>query len=352
MPSLAAALAGRPSGSHFERRPLSTPTPFPAVATARRAEDFQPRYVHLPNAHGQDAAPRNLAFGIGTLFLALLISGAAMFVVGPRALLALVACLSTFTVLYVLARLHTFRQKHGVFLALGIVCLLGALFALSERAFTGLDGVAIAPLPATKIAAPSLAPEPAPPHITEAFALTPPDPKAGPRVRALKDSRVVIEKKTFLIKAGDLFALAETRDGEVTFKVRDLRIALPAAAVEILPEPATEKIAAPPAAEPAAAIEPSAAALAAAATKGAQEEAVRRYPALGIEGSRENLIFVSTFRELKDNKASDFFKNAEWPLELAELLAKSQGWRRDDVRQPSRAFSPPSEVGLPPDDGK
>lgn len=306
---------------------------------AGRRDDYAPRYVDLPPRRDSATGSRNLAFGGGALFLALLIGGTALFVVGPRAILPLAACLFTFTVLYALVRLQVFREQHGAFLALGVVCLLGALFALAERAFHGLDGNYWAqlsvPPPAQKQATPAPAPDRLPTLLSEAFALTPPDAKAGPRVKALKDSRVIIEGKPFLIKAGDVFAFAEAKDEEVTFKVRDLHIALPASAVEVLDEAKKEKVAVaaepeklesepPPATPP---VDPAVVEV----TKHAQNEAVKRYPALGIEGSRENEIFVTTFRGLKGSGDTEFFKNPEWPLELAELLAKRQGWVRDDV---------------------
>lgn len=331
---------------------LSSPLP-------ERREKFQPRYVELREYREQGRGPRNLALGVAAFLAAALLLAAAMVLGGPRALFALAMGLVTFTVLYVLARLHIFRQRHGVFLAVGVVSLLGAAFALCERGLVALDRFAhpavIATQPVAPPAAAAAAPEPHLPLLTESFALTPPEAKAGPRVKALRDTRVVLEGKAFLIRTGDTFPLAEEKGGEVTFKVRDLRIALPASAVEVLgekkPEPA--KIAeAAPAPEP----KPTPETTTAEVTKRAQEEAVKRYPALGIEGSRENILFITTFRELKDN-AEEFFKNAEWPMELAELLAKREGWRRDDIpKQPGAEPAPmprpnaaPTLPELPPE---
>ena len=56
---------------------------------------------------------------------------------------------------------------------------------------------------------------------------------------------------------------------------------------------------------------------------------------------------MTTFRELKDN-AEEFFKNAEWPMELAELLAKREGWRRDDGPKPPPASAPAPKAGGAP----
>ena len=106
---------------------------------------------------------------------------------GPKALLSLAVCLLTFTALFVLARMHIFRQRNGGFLALGIVCLFGAAMPLIELGFDALDTfVKSRPVarrrPRSLQRSPPAAESPVL-SLTEAFALTPPDPKAGPRVR-------------------------------------------------------------------------------------------------------------------------------------------------------------------------
>ena len=63
-------------------------------------------------------------------------------------------------------------------------------------------------------------------------------------------------------------------------------------------------------------------------TERAQKEAIRRYPALGEKDSPENQLFIETFQELKHTGADDFFADPEWPLQLAELLAKRENWQR------------------------
>jgi hypothetical protein len=332
----------------------------PAPATHRRSsrrERFEPQFVELPAAAERRRGPLNLAMGAATLLLAAVLLAAAIVLGGPAALAGVGVSLVTFAALYVLARMHVFRQRHGVFLALGVVVLLGAAFSLCERALIALDRLTKIPAavaeqkPEPPPAAP--APEPLPPLITESFALTPPEPKSGGRVKALRDSRVVIEGKPFLIKAGDVFPLAEAKGSEVTFKVRDIRIALPAHVVEVLDEPpaavktiAEEK----PKPEPAAAAPSKAAAMPAGiarVTALAQEEASRRYPALSVQGSQENKIYISTYQELKHGGGEEFFNNPEWPLELAELIAKREGWRRQDIA-PAPNAPPAPDAGPGP----
>ncbi|HYR58755.1 MAG TPA: hypothetical protein VEO95_09010 [Chthoniobacteraceae bacterium] len=327
----------------FSRRPELAPAP--AEHPAERAS-FHPQYVsvHALREHGH--GPRNLAWGVVTLVLALALSSAALFVVGAKALLALAACLLTFTALFVLARMHVFRQRNGGFLALGIVCFFGAAMPLIELGFGALDAF-IKSRPIVQAMAAIQESKPGAElqtlSLTEAFALTPPDPKAGPRVRVLKDAHVAIEGKSYLVRAGETFAFAARTGRDVTIAARDLLVALPGDAVEII----DDKIAS--AAKPAAAPETSAKAprtadepaavpgeTPAQSTARALRETVQRYPALGVKGSLENQMFLSMVNELRENGGEEFFKNPEWPTELAELLAKREHWQRG---------APPATVG-------
>jgi hypothetical protein len=292
---------------------------------------FQPRYVQLHALREYGHGRRNLAAGVVTLILALGLLGLALFFAGPRALLALGICLVTCVALFVLARLHIFRQRNGGFFALGLVCMLGAAMPLIQVGYSALDGFvknrpAAATAPVT-----AQATEVQPMLLSDAFALTAPDPKAGQRVKVLKDSRVIIEGKPFLIKAGDLFPFGSKSDGEVNLVVRDLLVTLPAEATEILgekPAPQTATTAAkskaPTVPAPVAAGPETPENI----TARAQREAIRRYPALGVKGSLENQMFVSTYREIRDAGGDDFFTNPQWPIEIAELLAKRERWVR------------------------
>ena len=62
-------------------------------------------------------------------------------------------------------------------------------------------------------------------------------------------------------------------------------------------------------------------------TQRAQKEALRRYPALGVKDSPANILFVETYRELR-NSGSDALKDAEWPIHLADSLARREGWEK------------------------
>jgi len=328
----------RPEAAHA---PLSAPEP-----PAERGENFRPQYVSLHSLREHGHGPRNLAWGVVTLLLALLLVGGSLFISGAQALLPLLTCLLTFTALFVLARMHVFRQRNGGFLALGIVALFGAAIPLLQVAFHSLDTfVKNRPAAVTPVVTLSGIAPPAPTgeilSLIEAFALTAPDLKAGPLVRITKDARVTVEGKTYLVRAGDQFTFAARKGRDVTIAARDLLITVPAEATEVIEEKPTG-VTPPTVAEPAAPEQTTAQ-----RTAASQREAIRRYPALGIKGSLENQMFVSLYTELRDNGGDDFFANPEWPIELAELLAQRERWQLGAPPATTGPNDPPAEPTSP-----
>jgi hypothetical protein len=338
-------------------------------APEEKGEKILPRYVQAPALRQHGFGPRNLFWGVVALVIALGLLGVALVIVGAKAIVFLATCLLTFTALFVLARLHIFRQRNGGFFALALVCMLGAALPLMEAAFDATRKFvaqripAGTPAPVVAASAPS-----APgasrevPWLMESFALSQPE-GPGKQVKVNKDSTVFIREKPFLVKAGDVFPFIESSLGETTFAARDLQLALPSVAVEVIdPQAIAKGVAGSAPIEPPAgkgeSFQPTAAELAA-ITKSAQAEAARRYPALAIKDSFENAAFVSTYKQLKDAGSTEFFENPEWPLELAELLAKREGWARgaapkttgpDSEPVPDRSIDQPIEA-LPLDDG-
>ena len=351
------------------------------TAPASEGEDkFLPRYVEVPALREHGFGRRNLVWGVITLALALALLVAAVVLAGQKAVLSLAACLVTFAARCVLSRLHIFRQRNGGFFAIALVVLLGAVVALVDRGYEMLAGIAAPPA-----AVASHPVETEPPLLMQAFALTKPD-GTQPQVKVLKDSRVLIAEKPYIIRAGDVFPLLEAKAGEATFAVRDLHVSLPVAVVEILGgKPAKDapketvqtkesamaaalaavkaeaaNAADAPKTEPASTparpttdapkTEAAPATDLVAITRSAQLEAMRRYPALAIKDSVKNEVFVTTYRQLKDGGNTDFFTNPEWPLELAELLATRNGWARGDrpaPAEPAPVLDAPSDLAPP-----
>jgi len=306
-----------------------------------------PRYVQAPALRAHGLGPRNLFWGVAMLLAAAFVFVGAVIFTGPAAMLSLTTCLLTFTALFVLARLQVFRQRNGGFLALGLICLLGAAMPLVEKAARDAkrhwtahpsEGQAIVDLHS---------PDSPPPLLTASFALSPPKGD-GKQVNVLRDSSVLLEGKPYLIKAGDRFPLISVKADETTFAVRDLKVSLPSKTVEIIDPAALSKgigrSASKPANGAATTSMPSDKDLAE-ITRSAQQEAMRRYPALALKDSLENAVFVSTYKQLKDAGSDDFFGNPEWPLELAELLAKREGWQRGGspmTTGPAPVLDPPA----------
>jgi hypothetical protein len=304
----------------------------PIVSEAHE-ERFHPRYVQLHALRDHGHGPRNLAWGVAILLLALALLGLGLFLVGTKVLLALATCLLTFTALFVLARLHVFRQRNGGFLALGIVVLFGAAMPLIELGYRSLETFARSRTAASSASSgeASASGSSQPMLLTEAFALSAPEPGAGPRIKVTKDAVVAVEGRAYRLKAGDVLALGSERGSEITAAVRDLLVPLPADAVEVISDrPAASATASSATPAPAANSEPAPPAneTPAQITQRAQREVIRRYPALGVKNSLENQLFVSTYREIKEGGGTDFFKDPNWPIELAELLAKRERWPR------------------------
>lgn len=59
-------------------------------------------------------------------------------------------------------------------------------------------------------------------------------------------------------------------------------------------------------------------------TAAAQQEAIRRYPALGVKGSAMNLKFIELHQRYRQTQP-EYFSSGEWPIVLAEECAKATG---------------------------
>jgi hypothetical protein len=331
-------------------------------------EKIVPRYVHAPALRDHGLGPRNLFWGVALLFVALVMLVVAIFLAGAMAMVSVATCLLTFTALFVLARLHVFRQRNGGFLALGMICLIGAAIPLAEKGFSLAKGAVDSHMTASKPVVTLHLDEADPPLLINSFALSKPQGD-GKQVNVVRDSRVVIAEKPFLIKAGDRFPLLGIKGDDTTFAVRDLQVSLPSSVVEIIDPkalakgvssaPANPAAASPPAAKAPAKSEPLDDVALAQITRSAQEEAMRRYPALAIKDSLENAMYISTYKAFRDAGNDEFFAKPEWPIELAELLAQREGWVRGGspmTTAPAPVLDAPNEappkakppINLPP----
>ena len=331
----------------------------PETRTGTRAEsesgegDFEPRYLDVPRRRrAQLAAERNLKWGLAVLLLSLGLIGAAIIVSGPRALVPVVICLVTLTILWTMARLRVFHQRNGVFFATAIVCLLGASVPMVERGYVELDRMAhaapaaSAPIAESSAPAAQKTPEPPPPPVAalepemdlpslvDALKVpVPSDPKAN-LVRIVENTKIMIGRKSYLLNAGDTFEYESAKNGQVTFRANDLRPSVPERVVELMQAGGGDVAGAsglpsemPASVAPQRSAQPHVSDRDPDATARAQEEAMRRYPAIGVKGSVENALFLERLRKLREERP-EFFDEEEWPLFLAEGVAKEQGWQR------------------------
>lgn len=328
-----------------------------------RTEKIVPRYVHAPALREHGMGPRNLFWGVALLVVASIMLVVAIFLAGSQAMISVATCLLTFTALFVLTRMHVFRQRNGGFLALGLVCLIGAVVPLLQSAYSAAKTF-VAIRTTTTSAVAMQVNEPAP-LLTQSFALAQPEGNAK-QVKVLRDSRVMIAGKAFEIKAGDRFPFIAIKGDETTFGVRDLHVSLPSNVVEVVDPamlakggtpaatvaPAAATTAADPAAKAPAKAKGGSAGDAELAeiTRAAQQEAMRRYPALAVKDSIENTMFVQTYKQFRDAGSEEFFANPEWPMELAEHLARREGWVRGAgpvTTGPAPVLDPPADEAPP-----
>ncbi len=325
----------------IQRIDPATLEPPPAKTLEKPNEEFEPKYVAVRTPRSWSTGRRNLVWGVVLLLICVPLFGWALHLGGPATAMTLVTCLATVTTLYVASRARLFRQRNGGFLALSIVCMVAVSVALTEQGWLAATRPAVSheavaasiePTPAAS-KAPAAQPAALPPSLVDALMISTPDPTRGPRVRILKNSQVPIDGQTYLIRAGDLFPYVGQKDGEVQFLAGSQQIALRQDLVEILkrefkpeePEDTSAAAAPTPVALPAPSPE------AARREAASRQEAVHRYPGIAVKDSPENKAFIQRYNEMKAGGLTEFFQNPDWPLLLAEGLAKAGNWQRQDI---------------------
>jgi hypothetical protein len=304
------------------------------------SEPFVPQYLEVPG-QPRPVGNRNLFAGGSLLFFSLVAVGFAAYTFGLRAILPLLTTAGTVVLLWIAARMRLFRQRNGIFLALGLVSLLAAAIPFAEYAARKIVRSA-APKNAHGASADNAGETESHdganvPLLTEELGIPPADPNSTRVVRVLKDSRVLVGRKPYRLKAGEVFPFDSKRENEVVFQAKELRLSLPEDAVEVF-GPASDAAAlasTPPASNsnsaapevPSLPSGPPGTPANAETTRQATSEAIRRYPALALKDSAENKLFVETYRDLKSHN-SELLDDPQWPLVLADLLAKREGWER------------------------
>lgn len=330
----------------------SRTAPFQTAAASessvRRAPESKTRYVDVPQSPERAVGPRNLAWGVIFLVVALCAFWFARIVSARDVTLCLVASLGTFGLAWLFYNLRILRQRNGIFLALSVILLFGAAMPLVVRGLSGLDRLArerlgdepqsakldVAPPPApTAKTAPPAPPTPdLPPPAEEEVRppkavddgvvrelLVPPPPATAKQVIEIQeDVETVIDGRRMLVKKGDTFEFISIKDGQTSFKA-GAHLATVNSDIAKFKLSFKELNAL------------------------AQKEAVRRYPGIGEKFSEQNEQYVAAARELGDT-LPDFKKSPQWPLDLAVQLAGTHGWKSvDDLEEEAKAEKPAPE---------
>jgi hypothetical protein len=363
----------------------------------RRSAEVRPRYVDLPVDPETRQTARNLSFGIATLSLAAIGLWLSSYFAGAAGVVTVAGCLASFGVAVLFQRTRVLGQKHGVLFGLGLAALLGAALPFISAGVRKVDAYAKenlgdekstdsrtnAPLPPPSLAQGNLPPPPVTPH--EAIAKTSPEediapepeskpakkivaskkpekaekPEKSPLVTRASDDdsgirelivpvppegsaklvtikqrlKVNLEERPLIIPAGTVTTYKSLEDGILTFVVADHEIQVD-----------TDKLD-KDAFKFGGRTQEKPEDLVAISTK----EAMYRYPNLGVDGSKENLLFVTTVKELKMNKDTNsaLFNNPNWPLMIAEKLATSEHWQRADLAPDKTENEAPGNTPAP-----
>lgn len=285
---------------------------------------------------------RNMAVGIliSAIGVALAVLGAVLG--GMETMAAIIAVLVSFLMIRALWRSGVFEQPAGWLLTLGFLLFAGGFVAVLHGILLVSDATPKKQAPSGQVSGLPL--------LTEHFPVRRPNPSQEPAIKVTKDWRVMIGNRVYLLLAGELLPLEAAEPNALVFRAGNLRIPLPNTAGQLLnptpdiaveTKPAVAQASEPESAPPPGPTPPLEATAKPEPTpvggnrtefnlvmKAAQEEAVRRYPLLGVADSRENKAYVAAYKHLQQNNP-EYFKNPEWPLRLAEALAKREGWREE-----------------------
>ncbi|MEI6871089.1 MAG: hypothetical protein WCL08_02300 [Verrucomicrobiota bacterium] len=76
-------------------------------------------------------------------------------------------------------------------------------------------------------------------------------------------------------------------------------------------------------------------------------EARRRYPEIGIPGSPENQAYLDYYKDI-ERARPEFFEKTDWPIRLADAVARREGWKRaDGANSSTRNVADTQEPSLP-----
>ncbi len=295
----------------------------------------------VPNVQLRQAAPvapvalgkgsvgkgRNLVLGICSFLLSMPLAGVA-FTWAPReTFVAATTSMLLSLLMFLSLQLHLLIQRHGIFLLMAVGLLLTLAVPVGVRlGSTGLDWMAdlseLSELRAARTgrstehggypvyvqaggklsqSAVSGSPPNSPPTLDQSGSVAPPalvSVGAVPGVAATPNFPTAPTLKTQPVSSQEVFSPESAKRAEQAL--------LDQLMVKISRE------------------DPQA------ATRMAQKEMLRRYPALEYPSSKEANLYRESYNELGRLRKFEFFKDPLWPLKIAEMLAVREGWKRAD----------------------
>ncbi len=304
--------------------------PQPVLAAVKEAAPQAPR-VQLrqaaPVALGKASSGRgrNLAVGVGAVLLSTPLAGVA-FTWAPReTFVAATTSLLVALLVFLALQLHVLIQKHGIFMLLSVGLLVTLIVPVGVRlGSVGVDW--LTDLSELRAARSGQAAEPVGSPAYAPGGGRSPQPQAGVNAR----QGLPATGAPF----GTMAQAAPVESGGPSSVAGPISSGGPGAKASALPP---QEVFSPESAKQAeqALLEQLFAKISKedpqAATRMAQKEMQRRYPALEDPSSKEATLYREAYNELGRLRRFEFFKDPLWPLKIAEMLASREGWKRADL---------------------
>ena len=258
-------------------------------------------------------ANRNLVLGIGAVLLSTPLAGLAFSWAPRETFVAVTTSLLLALLMFLALQLHLLLQRNGTFVLLSLGLLLTLAVPVGVRlGSTGLDWMSdVSELRAAR-SSQALENGGIPVFVQGgAKALQPPSNAARQPTNPLQPEPAVPAVQVAAVPPANGPAVAPPAPPAETFSPEAAKRAEQALMEQLLVKLSSE--------------DPQT------ATRMAQKEMQRRYPALEDPSSKEATLYREAYNELGRLRKYEFFKDPVWPLKIAEMLAFREGWKRADL---------------------
>ena len=267
-------------------------------------------------------ANRNLSLGIVAVLLSTPLAGIAFSWAPRETFVAATTSLLLALVVFLALQLHLLLQRHGTFVLLSVGLLLTLAVPVGVRlGSTGLDWMSdVSELRASRS---GQSPEngASPVFVQGGFKSS---QMAAPGARQTVSVPVPVPEPSVQVDGVTQAGTASAAPGQEAFSPEAAKRAEQALLEQLLAKLSRE--------------DPQT------ATRMAQKEMQRRYPALEDPSSKQATLYREAYNELGRLRKFEFFKDPVWPLKIAEMLAAREGWKRADL---AAAPTAPTGAGAP-----